>query len=178
MAAEYLIVGRIRKPHGIRGELIVEPITDAPRAVFASGRSVLAGTVGGEFGDGNKLRIESARHTTNALIVAFDGVEDRDSAELWRDRYLFAAAGDLEPPGENELYMHDLIGMRVERTSGDAVGVVSAVYELPQGLMLEVAKGESMQGNAVMVPYREEVVQAVDLAGRVIRIDPPPGLVD
>jgi 16S rRNA processing protein RimM len=80
---------------------------------------------------------------------------------------------EVEPPGENEIYLHELPGMRVELQSGEVVGTVDAVYELPQGLTLDVER----PGGSVMIPY-DRVVTDVDRAGRVIRIAPPEGLLD
>jgi 16S rRNA processing protein RimM len=94
-------------------------------------------------------------------------------AETWRDRFLLAPAEELSGLADGEVYVHDLIGMRVELSSGDVVGSVAATYELPQGLVLEVAR----ERGSVMVPY-ERIVTSVDREARVIRIDPPAGLLD
>lgn len=74
---------------------------------------------------------------------------------------------------EGEVYVHDLIGMRVELESGESVGAVVDTYELPQGLVLDVTR----ERGSVMIPY-DRVVTSVDREHRVIRIDPPPGLLD
>ena len=89
MAAPALtIVGRVRRAHGIRGELVVEPMTDAPDAVFAPGRRVLAGTVDGDpSADGRALVVEESRpFKGGGWIVAFVGISDRNEAERWRER--------------------------------------------------------------------------------------------
>ena len=73
---EFIIVGRVRKAHGIRGELVVEPITDAPEMIFAPGRRVLAGTARGDLAPGNKeLHIDRASRFKEGLIVAFREIE-------------------------------------------------------------------------------------------------------
>src|SRR5262249_14905132 len=74
---------------------------------------------------------------------------------------------------EGEVYVHDLLGMRVELASGELVGSVIDTYELPQGLALDVAR----ENGSVMIPY-DRVVTSVDRERRVIRIDPPAGLLD
>ena len=173
---EYAIVGRVRNAHGIRGELVVEPITDAPDAVFASGRRVFAGTVAGDLARGAPtLTVGRARPIKGGWIVAFDEISDRTSAELWRERYILARLSELPPPAEDEVYYHELIGMRVERPDGAPIGDVEGLYELPQGLMLEVRPAGRP---TVILPYRPEVVLAVDLARRVITAEPPEGLLD
>ncbi len=173
---EFAIVGRIRKAHGIRGEVVVEPITDAPDAVFAAGRRVLAGTADGDPArDGAELSVASARPFKGGLIVRFEQIADRNVAELWRDRYLLLPLAELEPPAEGEVYIHELVGMRVQLASGDTLGVVSEVYELPQGLALDVARSG---GGSVVLPFRPEVVTRVRGGDRVIEVDPPEGMLD
>lgn len=173
---ELVIVGRVRKAHGIRGDLVVEPITDAPDAVFASGRRVLAGTASGDRAkDGRELHVESASPFKGGFIVHFAEIDDRDVAETWRDRFLLLPADELEPLGEDEIYIHELAGMHVVLESGDAVGEVIDTYELPQGLMLDVQR-ESGKGS-VMIPF-DRVVTGVDRALKRITIAPPEGLLD
>jgi 16S rRNA processing protein RimM len=171
---ELIIVGRVRKAHGIRGELVVEPITDEPDAVFASGRRVIAGTASGDPSkDRRELRILSSRPFKGGMIVHFDGIVDRTAAELWRDRFLLVPADELEPLGEDQVYVHELLGMAVELESGKPVGKVVDTYELPQGLTLDVRR----EKGTVLIPY-DRIVINVDREARVIRIDPPLGLLD
>src|SRR5215210_2763056 len=90
---ELIIVGRVRKAHGIRGELVVEPITDEPDAVFASGRRVIAGTASGDPSkDRRELRILSSTPFKGGFIVHFEGIADRTDAELGRARFLLVPA--------------------------------------------------------------------------------------
>lgn len=173
-APELIIVGRVRKAHGVRGDLVVEPITDEPDAVFAPGRRVFAGTVTGDPAKGMpELHIESAGPFKGGFIVHFAEIADRTVADTWRERFLLLPAGELEPPGEDEIYVHELIGMRVELESGEPVGSVTQFYELPQGLTLEVARANG----SVLVPY-DRIVTSVDREARLIRIAPPEGLLD
>ena len=80
---------------------------------------------------------------------------------------------ELSALADGEVYLHDLIGMRVELESGALVGSVIDTYELPQGLALDVSRGKG----SVMIPY-DRVVTSVDRDRRVIRINPPEGLLD
>ena len=171
---DLVIVGRVRKAHGVRGDLVVEPITDAPDAIFASGRRVFAGTVTGDAArDGRELHVERASPFKGGYIVHFLEITDRTIADTWRDRYLLLPAGELEPLGEDEIYVHELHGMSVVLESGEMVGSVEGVYELPQGLALDVKRAR----DSVMIPY-DRVVTSVDREGRRITIDPPEGLLD
>ena len=171
---ELIIVGRVRKAHGIRGDLVVEPITDEPDAVFAPGRRVLAGTASGDRAkNGQEMEIVSASPFKGGLIVHFAGLDDRSEAELWRDRFLLLPSDELTPLGEDQVYVHELPGMRVELESGEIVGTVLDTYELPQGLALDVQR----ERGTVMIPY-DRVVTSIDRETRVIRIDPPDGLLE
>ncbi|HEY9450345.1 MAG TPA: ribosome maturation factor RimM [Gemmatimonadaceae bacterium] len=171
---ELMIVGRLRRAHGIRGELGVEPLTDAPAAVFAAGRAILVGTTEGDPDPaGRTLTVRRARpQGDGSILVSFDEITDRSEAELWRGRYLLAPASDLEPPAEGEVYVHELPGMTVVLTDGETLGVVSDVLELPQGLALEVHR----DAGSVVLPFHEEFIESVDRSGRRIVATPPEGL--
>ncbi len=175
-APDWIIVGRLRKPHGIAGDVVVEAITDTPDKVFAAGRRVFAGTVEGDPApDQAELTVTLSRpFKIGLLIVEFDSIGDRNEAELWRDRYLLLPAAEIDPPAAGEVFVHELLGMRVELTSGEPVGPVSEVYELPQGLALDV----SWRGGRVLLPFRDEFVRAVDRDGRRIVMDLPDGLLE
>ena len=175
-APEFAIVGRVRKAHGIHGELVVEPLTNAPDAVFAPGRRVFAGTVDGDPApDRRELVVEESRPFKGGWIIAFDRIADRNEAELWRERYLLAPVSELAPVEEGEVYIHDLFGLSVVRAGSlEPVGEVTDVYELPQGVMLDVRRSQG----SVLIPFRGEVVTRVDLAERRLEIDPPEGLLE
>jgi 16S rRNA processing protein RimM len=174
--SEYAIVGRVRNAHGVRGELVVELLTDAPDAIFASGRRLFAGTVDGDFARGApQLTVSSSRPFKGGLIVSLQEIRDRDAADLWRNRYFLVPTRELPPPAEDEVYHHELVGMRVERASGELVGEVVGLYELPLGLTLEVAPPGRP---TILIPYRPEFVTAVDVKARVMTIEPPEGLLE
>lgn len=164
----------MRKAHGVRGDVVIEPITDDPDAVFAPGRRFIAGTTTGDpVPDRRELHLVTASPFKGGYIVHFAEITDRAAADTWHDRFVLAPADELEPLGEHEVYVHDLIGMRVELLSGAPVGDVIQIYELPQGLTLEVQRPRG----TVLVPY-DRVVTEVQREERVIRIDPPAGLLD
>ncbi|HEX2722187.1 MAG TPA: ribosome maturation factor RimM [Gemmatimonadaceae bacterium] len=169
------IVGLIRNAQGIRGEVVIEPLTDAPDAVFASGRRVFVG--GGDANPDatdNPVTVESARPFKGGLMVKFEHVHDRNAAELLRGQYVFSPFDELEPPGEDEVYLHDLLGMKVELDDGTPMGEVTACYELPQGLTLEVRTARG----SVLVPYRPEIVDRTDTEARVIVVKSEVGMFD
>jgi 16S rRNA processing protein RimM len=173
----YAVVGMIRNAQGIRGEVVVEPITDAPDDMFAEERRVYLGDTKGDApksGPPRSLHVESARPFKRGLIVKFEEVADRNAAELLRGRYLLVPFEDLAPPGDDEVYLHDLLGMEVQLDSGERVGEVTSYYELPQGLALDVRTSRG----SVLVPYRPEVVERTDEIARVIFVKSDVGLFD
>jgi 16S rRNA processing protein RimM len=164
------IVGLVRNAQGSRGAVEIELLTDAPEAVFASGRRVLAGEGPAQ----REMTVAGARPFKGGLMVKFDGIDDRNAAELLRGLYVFSPFDELEPPGDDEIYLHDLMGMKVELDTGEAMGEVTAYYELPQGLTLDVKTDKG----SVLVPYRPEVVERVDAEARLVVVRSEVGMFD
>lgn len=166
-----VIVGRIRRAHGVHGVVVVEPTTAEPGAVFVEGRELVAGTVTGEPSQpGRTLRVAMAEPFQGGFRVQFDGIAGRDEADRWRDRCLLAPREELPAPDEGEVYLHDLVGLRVVGPDGLPLGAVEAWYQLPHDAMIEVSR----PSGAVMIPYR--FVTRVDTSAGVIEVDPPEGL--
>jgi len=169
-------VGRVRRAHGIRGELVVEALTDAPDAIFAAGRRVFAGTREGDLShDKREMRVLRSSPFKGGLIVAFEGITDKTAADAWRDRYFLVPGDEINPPSDGELFIHELVGMRVVRMTGAEIGEVTEVFELPQGLLMDVRRSE---GKSILLPFNDQTVTDVDSELRIIRVDPVEGLLD
>jgi 16S rRNA processing protein RimM len=160
-----LLAGEAGKPHGLAGDVYVVPISDDPRR-FQAG-SVLLRV------DGTELVVESARRHADRFLVKFSGIESRDAAALLRGP-LYVSAADVRTLGEDEFWPHDLEGCEVVDVTGAVVGAVRAVIpgSAQDLLAVDTAAGERL------VPLVKEIVVAVDVAGRRVTIDPPPGLLD
>jgi len=172
--AEFVIVGRVRKAHGIRGELVVEPITDTPERIFAPGQRVFAGTVRGDLApDRRELHVDRATRFKEGFIVAFREIADRTTAEQWRNRFFLVPPGEVPPLDEGEVYVHELVGMRALLESGAPLGEVDAVYELPHGLAIDVKRADG--GGTVLLLYQQSVI-AVDRETRTLTVTVPEGL--
>jgi 16S rRNA processing protein RimM len=180
---EYAIVGLIRKAQGVRGEVVIEPLTDKPDVVFAAGSRVFAGTSDGDLAivrdvrgveETPTLTISGSKPFKKGLIVQFEELQDRDSADLWRGRYLLAPFSELPPLAEDQVYLHDLIGMTVVGTTGERLGAVTTFYELPQGIMLDVKTASG----SVVIPYRPEIIVRTDIQERAIVINDTLGFLD
>ena len=170
-AADLVVVGRIRSSHGVKGVVVVEPMTASPEEVFTAGRELIAGTVKGEAAvPGRTLRIEMAEPFKEGFRVHFAGIADRDEADRWRNRCVLSPRAELPEPDEGEIYLHDLVGLTAVGPDGEVLGPVQAYYELPHDVMIEVDR----PAGSVMIPYR--FVTEVDLEGKRLSVDPPAGL--
>jgi 16S rRNA processing protein RimM len=174
-APRYLLVGEIRKPHGIKGELFVAPTTDHVDAVYAPGAELLLADPDGRPLDVERpLVVVQARPFKKGLIVRLDGVEDRNAAEVLRGRTFAVSAEDVPPLEDEEYFLHDLTDLEVQDVDGERVGRVQDVYTIGAAHLLGVHDGERER----LVPFNRTVVREVDIdAGRIV-IEPIPGLLD
>ncbi|WP_422738772.1 ribosome maturation factor RimM [Micromonospora sp. WMMD729] len=182
-----LVVGRVGKPHGIRGEVTVEVRTDEPEARFAPGTvlSTEPGAVpppapadgpGVPFRVPAKLTIEQARFHQGRLLVAFDGILDRNTAEALRGTLLVVDSADVEPPEDpEEFHDHQLVGLAVVTPSGEHLGEVARIDHAPSSDLLVLRRPE---GRTALIPFVRAIVPEVDLAGGRVIVDPPAGLLD
>jgi 16S rRNA processing protein RimM len=169
----HVVVGRLRKPHGLKGECTLFPLTDDPETIFAPGRELSVVNLAGETVAG-PLTIEQSRSYHREWLVKFAGVDSRDALEPFRAHFLGVPAEALGPLAEDEVYLHELDGFSVRLADETPLGLVSAVYELPAGIMIEV-QGPKRE---FLLPYKKEFVQQVDRAGRRLVVTPPKGLLE
>ena len=169
---DLLVVGRIGKPQGIRGEVTVQVRTDDPDARFSPG--AVLHTDPPERGP---VTVAAARWQNGRLVVAFEGVPDRSAAELLRETLLQVDARTLPPPeDEDEFHDHVLRGMAAELLDGTVLGEVADVLHLPHGDVLVLRRVDT--GAEVLVPFVKAMVPVVDVAARRVQVDPPQGLLD
>jgi 16S rRNA processing protein RimM len=171
--ARHMVVGRLRKPHGLKGDLTLFPITDAPDTVFAPGRAVWLVGLDGETVAG-PVTIERSRSYHREWLIKFAGADRREAIDPWRGLFLAVPAEELAPPEGDEVYLHELDGFAVRLPDETPLGLVTAVYEMPAGLMIEV-QGPKRE---FLLPYRKEFVREVDRAGRRLVVTPPDGLIE
>ena len=173
-ASGYLIVGSVQKPHGIKGELFVRLETDRPDAVFRPGRVLLLGDEAGRPA-GEAITVERARAFKGGMLVKTTEHTGRSAAiDALRGRSLLIPAGEAAPLDEDEVFVHQLVGLRVE-AAGAQVGTVKQVYDAPAGFLLGVERAGAKE---LLVPFVREMVRRVDVEGGVLEIDAPPGLLE
>jgi 16S rRNA processing protein RimM len=168
---DLVVVGRIGRPQGVKGEVTVEVRTDAPDERFAPGAVLLTDT--------GSLTVEHARDHSGKLVVTFEGVADRNGAEALRGTVLSVDARTLPPlDDEDEYYDAQLVGLDAHLLDGARVGTVTDVLHLPHGDVLVIERDAAEERPEALVPFVKAMVPVVDLpAGRVV-LDPPPGLLD
>jgi 16S rRNA processing protein RimM len=169
-----VVVGRVGKPHGLRGEVTVELRTDEPERRFGPGASVRAERPAGAPSPWPALTVTATRWHQSTLLVRFDELPDRTAAESARGLLLHADVPvDESPDDPDEYYDHQLVGLAVHDVRGDPRGVVSEVLHLPGQDLLAVVDPEEHER---LVPFVRDLVTAVDLDRRVLVVDDPPGL--
>jgi 16S rRNA processing protein RimM len=164
-----VVVGRIGRPHGIKGWLTVEVRTDDPEGRLAPGMTVRTDPAAA-----GPLTIADGRVHSGRLLLMFEGYDERGAAERLRGVLLVADVDPDERPADpDEYFDHQLVGLAVRALDGTAVGEVSEVLHLPGQDVLAVTRPDEAE---VLVPFVREMVPTVDLDTRVVVIDPPPGL--
>lgn len=166
-----VLVGRIGRAHGIRGEVTVEPRTDDPETRLSAGTRLNT-----EPEAAGPLTMTSVRRHSGKLLVRFDGVPDRTAAEGLRGVRLFVDVDpDERPDDPEEFYDHQLTGLSAVTTDDTPLGEVSEVVHLPGHDLLAIrTPGEG----EILVPFVAQIVPEVDLAAGRVVIDPPDGLLD
>ncbi len=166
-----LVVGRIGRAHGVKGEVSVDVRTDDPDVRFAVGRVFHV-----ENNVCPALTIVATRWHSGRLLVAFDEINDRDATESLRGMFLYVDVTDEETPDDpDEFYDHQLIGLAARTPTGDELGVVADVLHLGVQELLVVATPNNEE---VLVPFVSAIVTLVDLANSHVIINDPGGLFD
>ncbi len=164
----YVVIGRIGRPQGIKGEVTVEVRTDDPDGRFAVGVLLLRAD------GGPPLEVLGTHWHGGRLLLTLAGVHTRNDAELLRDT-LLVADRSLDPPleDEDEFYDLDLVGLRAELADGSLLGAVSSVVHLPGSDLLAIDRPD---GTELLVPFVRAVVPVVDVRGGRVVVEPPDGL--
>ncbi|MFI9788039.1 ribosome maturation factor RimM [Kitasatospora sp. NPDC051984] len=166
-----LVVGKIGRAHGIRGDVSVEVRTDEPELRLGPGAVLMTDPAGI-----GPLTVESGKVHSGRLLLRFAGVKDRTAAEALRGTFLIAEVDPDETPEDpDEYYDHQLIGLDVVLTDGTLIGELTEVVHLPYQDLLTVQRPD---GTEVLIPFVEQIVPVIDLDEQRAVITPPPGLID
>ncbi len=161
-----LVVGRIGRAHGVLGEATVQVQTDDPDLRFKVGAKLI-------LDNGKDLTIRSARWHNQILLLAFDGVVDRNQIEELRDQ-MISAEVDITSLSPGEYHYQQLLGCQVFLQSDELIGEVDEIVKLPSQDLLSVAKN----GKKVLIPMVKKIIISIDILTKKIVVDPPEGLLD
>lgn len=167
---ERVTVGRVVRPHGVRGEVTVAVLSDVPGRFDLGSRLLMAREEGGP---AVTVEVASSRAQKGGVVVRFAGIEDRDRAEELRNAWLEVELSQVPPAPPGIYYHFQLLGCRCY-DSGTELGEVVDLVEDGGGLLLIVSDGE----RRVPLPFVASFLKEVDVAGRRIDFELPPGLVD
>jgi 16S rRNA processing protein RimM len=165
-----VLVGRVARPHGLRGQVIVNPETDFVDDRFKAGATLWTRSDRGE----EQLRVTSARVQNGRPVIGFEGFSSIEDVERLAGLDLRIPEEELQPLDAGTYYHHQLIGCAVETVAGERVGEVVNVAGGAAGSLLEVdgARGQ------VLIPLAVEICVEIDVERKRIRIAPPEGLLD
>ena len=161
-----LVVGRIGRAHGVLGEATIEVQTDDPDIRFQIGNKLT-------LDDGKQLTIRSSRWHNQILLLAFDGVTDRNQIEELRDQ-LISSDVDLDSLAPGDYHFQQLIGCEVFQQNGELIGAVDEIVKLPGQDLLSVNRA----GAQVLIPMVKQIIIEIDVLAKKIVVNPPEGLLD
>lgn len=167
--APRVLVGVVSKAHGLRGEVVVTVMSDAPER-FAPGSEMTA--AGPESLHARPLRVEASRPFQGRLLVRFEGIESREEAETIHGQELTIARSQVAPLPEGKHYQFELVGLAVRTTGGQDLGRVTDIFSTGSNDVLVVDDEE----NEILIPMLEGVIVSVDLDAKSLVVEPPPGL--
>ena len=165
-----VLIGRVRRPHGVRGEVLVEVLSDVPQR-FRPGVQI---EVADRFGGRRTMTIDTISGTSQVLRLRFRGVEDRDAAAMLRGARLEVARDEVPAAPEGSYYFFELIGCLCSDKQKGELGRVTDVIEDGGGLLLHV----DTERGKLLVPFVESYLHSVDVAARRIELSLPRGLVE
>lgn len=153
----FLIVGKIRKPHGVRGELLVEVLTEFPERIKPDKKVFLGAKK-------RELKIETVRFTHGGMLLKFKDLDDREEAGIFRNQLVYIESANLPDLPEDEYYFHELIGMDVKTQEGEFLGSVNEILETGANEVLVVTRS----GVEELIPFIDQVIVKIDKKGKEI----------
>jgi 16S rRNA processing protein RimM len=165
---EYLVVGYLRRPHGLHGEMVMEVHTDFPERL-TSGSEVYVGD------SYQKILVTDARYHNEGLLIKFQGLETPEQAGRYRNQSVYVSAANRPVLPKGQYYHHELIGFKVVNEKDKSIGILTEIMQTGANDVYVVRQDN---GREVLLPVIASVVIAVETEKRQIRVKPLPGLLD
>jgi 16S rRNA processing protein RimM len=163
---EFLVIGKLRAPHGLRGELLMDVLTDFPERI-KPGREVYIGD------DHRPLKVRSRRPASKGLLIGFDGYDTPEAAGELRNQNVFVATSGLPALPEGEYYHHQLIGLRVVSDTGEELGRLAEILDTSANDVYIIRPAE---GPDLLLPAIDPVIVNIDLEQQTITVHLLPGM--
>ncbi len=170
---QFLVLARVLRPHGVRGDLNVQILTDFPERMRDLDVVHLAE-------DADNPRRMAEHHVTFARrakgdqwVIHLEGVEDRDAADAFRSQYLFVSLADAVPLEEDEVYLFQVIGLEVRSKEGENLGRVTGMIETGANDVY-IVQGETY--GEILIPAIQGVILNIDPKAGFMLVQLPPGL--
>lgn len=162
----YLTVGFLRRPHGLRGEIIMDLHTDFPERL-KRGRKLLVSE------DHRPVTVQSVREHQNGVLIKFNGVDTSEDAGQFRNQWVYVKASDLPPLPEGQIYQHELFGFKVVDENDNLLGELVEILETGANDAY-VVKDET--GRELLLPAIPSVILNLDVARRLMHVHVLEGL--
>lgn len=163
---EYLLVGTIRRPHGVHGEMLMEVATDFPERL-QRGVKVFLGA------SHVPTVIAACRGHARGLLISFDGIDAPEAAGMYRNEAVWVLAADRPPLPKGQYYHHQLLGCTVEDETRGSLGILAEILVTGAN---DVYVVKTPGGREVLLPAIADVVLQIDVAKRIIRVRVPEGI--
>lgn len=156
--AGWVCVGKIGKPHGLKGEFHLQSFTEDARGIFALDEIRLGP-------QGKKISLRLARPTRNGFVVTADGFDDRTVVDALRNKELYTRRDSFAPPVDGTFYHLDLVGLEARDSQGNALGAIVAIHNFGAGDILEIHLDQPTKkvGQSLMLPFTEALVPEVNI---------------
>ena len=164
----FVAIGKLRRPHGVHGEIIMDVYTDFPERLRAGMRLYMSETR-------QELSLIHRRWHQDALLLTFDGYTTPESVGVLRNQILYVRTADLPPLPDGDYYHHQVLGLNVVDEAGRLLGKVTEILETGANDVLLV---RSEAGREILLPMIDDVVLEIALIDKLIRVHLLPGILD
>ena len=168
----YLILGKIVRPHGIRGELRMKIMTDYPERLVNELKTVYIGTNPNQ-SDAEAYTIKSARFHKDFMLLTLDDIADRNEAERFRNQLVMIDIEHAVPLEDGEVYLYELIGLTVKTDDGKTLGTIKDVIETGAN---DVYVIRSREYGELLIPIHDETLLKIDTEAEIVTVKLPDGL--
>jgi 16S rRNA processing protein RimM len=163
----FLAAGKVRRPHGVRGEMVLELYTDFPERLRPKTKVF--------FGEKHApMILRSARHHNEGLILGIEGIDTPEEAGKYRNQIVYVSAKTLPALDEGEYYFHELVGMNVTDENGKVLGELTEIVETGANDVYVVT---DPAGTEILLPAIPDVILSIDLTEKTMRVHLLPGLI-